>query len=58
MIAIDLSKQYVLDADLEKIRETFFIRNLYREGNIVLTFDIEKVQKAMLTFSEQIVMIL
>ena len=45
MIATDLSKQQVLDADPKAIQQTNFIANLDTAGNTTIFFIIEKQKK-------------
>ena len=45
MIAIDLSKQEVLDADLRAIQKINFTANLDRNGNKTMFFIIEEAIK-------------
>ena len=48
MIAIDLSKQQVLDADLSAIQ----VINLDRAGTTTMFFIFEKAKKTLLVFSQ------
>ena len=41
LIAIDLTKQHALDADLRAIQQINFTANLDRAGNITMSFIIE-----------------
>ena len=45
MIAIDLSKQQVLDADPRAIQQINFTANLDREGNKTIFFVIEEAKE-------------
>ena len=51
MIANDLSKQQVLDADPRAIQQIIFTANLDRTGNTTMFFIIEEVKETMLDFS-------
>ena len=51
MIANDLSKQQVLDADPRAIQHIIFTANLDRAGNTTMFFIIEEVKETMLDFS-------
>ena len=54
MIAIDLSKQEALDADLKAVQQISFAGNLAREGNAntINFFIIEEVKETDLDFSQ------
>ena len=52
MIAIDLSKQQSLDADLTAIQQIDFTANLDREGNATVFFIIEKAKETVFEFSQ------
>ena len=52
MIAIDLSKQQVLDADPRAIQQINFTANLERAGNTTMFFTIEEAKKTVLDFSK------
>ena len=52
MIAIDLSKQQALDADLRAIQLINFTGNLDRAGNITIFFIFEETKEAILNFSQ------
>ena len=54
MIANDLSKQQVLDADPRAIQQIIFTANLDRTGNTTMFFIIEEVKETMLDFSQGI----
>ena len=51
MIAIDLSKQQVLDADPKTIQQINFTANLAREGNIRFYFILEEANETVFEFS-------
>ena len=48
MIAIDLSKQQVFDADLRAIQQINFTANLDRAGNTTMFFIIEEAKETVL----------
>ena len=52
MIATDLSKQQVLDADPRVIQQINFTANLDRAGNTTMFFIIEEGKKTVLEFSQ------
>ena len=52
MIAIDLSKQEALDADLAAIQQINFPANLDRAGNTTMLFDIQEAKQTVLDFSQ------
>ena len=52
MIAIDLSKQQVLDADPRAIQQINFTANLDRTGNTIMFFIIEEVKETGFGFSQ------
>ena len=52
MIAIDLRKHQVLDADLRGIQQFNFMANLDRAGNTTMFFIIEEAQETVLDFSQ------
>ena len=52
MIAIDLSKQQVLDADPRAIQQINFTANLDRAGNTTMFFIIEEAKETVLDFSQ------
>ena len=54
MIAIDLSKQQVLDADPRAIQQINFTANLDRAGNTTMFFTIEEAKETMLDISQGI----
>ena len=57
MIAIDLSKQQVLDADPRKIQQINFTANLDRE-NTTIFFIIEQEKETIFKFSQGTVKVL
>ena len=58
MIAVDLSKQKVLDADPKAIQQINFTANLDRNGNTRIYFILEEAKKTILDFSEGTVKVL
>ena len=58
MIAIDLSKQQVLDADPRAIQQINFTANLDRAGNTTMFFIIEEAKETVLDFLQGTVKIL
>ena len=52
IIAIDLSKQQSLDADLRAIEQINFTANLNRAGNTTMLFIIEEAKETVLGFSQ------
>ena len=52
MIAIDLSKQQVLDEDPRAIQQINFMANLDRAGNTTMFFIIEEAKETVLEFSQ------
>ena len=58
MIAIDLSKQQVLDADPRAIQQINFTANLDRAGNARIYFILEEAKETVLEFSQGTVKIL
>ena len=58
MIAIDLSKQRVLDADPRAIQQINFTVNLDRAGNTTMFFIIEEAKETVLDFSQGTVKVL
>ena len=52
MIAIDLSKQQVLDVDPRKIQQINFTADLDRDGNITMFFIIEQEKETIFEFSQ------
>ena len=51
IIAIDLSKQHVLEADPRAIQKIHFTANLYRAGNTTMFFIIAKAKETVSDFS-------
>ena len=58
MIAIDLSKQQALDADLRAIQQINFTANVDRDGNKRFYFILEKVKETVFEFSQGTVKVL
>ena len=58
MIAIDLSKQQVLDADPRAIQQINFTANLEREGKTTMFFIIEEAKETVFEFSQGTVKVL
>ena len=58
IIAIDLSKQQVFDADPRAIQQINFTANLDRAGNTTMFFVIEEAKETVLNFSQETVKIL
>ena len=58
MIAIDLSKQQVLDADPTKIQQINFTANLDRDGNTTMFFIIVQEKETIFQFLQRTVKIL
>ena len=52
IIAIDLSKQQSLDADLRAIEQINFTTNLNRAGNTTMLFIIEEAKEIVVAFSQ------
>ena len=52
MIAIDLSRQNELDADLRVIQQIIFTANLDRAGNTTIFFIIEEAKELIFEFSQ------
>ena len=52
MIAIDLSKQQVLDEDQRAIQQINCMANLDRAGNTTMFFIIEEAKETVLEFSQ------
>ena len=52
MIAIDLSKQQVLDEDPRAIQQINFMANLDKAGNTTVFFNIEVAKETALNFSK------
>ena len=58
MIAVDLSKQQVLDADPKAIQQINFTANLDRAGNTRIYFILEEAKETVLDFSQGTVKVL
>ena len=58
MIAVNLSKQQVLDADPKAIQQITFIANLDRAGNTRIYFILEEAKETISEFSQGTVKIL
>ena len=58
MIAVDLSKQQVLDSDPRAIQHVTFTANLNRAGNTRIYFILEEAQETILDFSQGTVKLL
>ena len=58
MIAVDLSKQHVLDADPRAIQQINFTANLDRAGNASVYFILEEAKETILDFSQRTVKVL
>ena len=58
MIAIDLSKQQVLDADPRAIQQINFTANLVTAGNTTMSFIIEEAKETILDFSKGLAKVL
>ena len=58
MIATDLSKQQVLDADPKAIQQINFTANLDRAGNTRLYFILEEAKETVFKFSQGTVKVL
>ena len=54
MIAVDLSKQHVLDADPKAIQQINFTAKLDRAGNTRIYFILEETKETVLDFSQGI----
>ena len=52
MIAVDLSKQYILDSDPRAIQQINFTANLDRAGNTRIYFILEEAKESILNFSQ------
>ena len=52
LIAIDLSKQQVLDADLKLIKQINFTRNLDWDGSTTMFFITEEIKETKLNLKE------
>ena len=55
LIAIDLSKQQALDADLRAIQQINLTAKIDRAGNITIFFIIEEAEETVLEFSQETV---
>ena len=58
MIAVDLSKQQALDADLRAIQQINFTAKLDRAGNTRIYFILEKAKGTILSFAQDTVKVL
>ena len=58
MVAVDSSKQQVLDADPKAIQEINFIANLDRAGNTRIYFILEETKETVCKFSQGSVKVL
>ena len=58
MIAVDLSKQQALDADLKVIQQINFTANLGRAGNTRFYFILEEAKETVFEFSQGTVKVL
>ena len=58
MIAINLNKQQVLDADPRAIQQINFTANLDRAGNTTMFFIIEEAKETVFEFSQGTVKVL
>ena len=58
MIAADLSKQHVLDADQRSIQQINFTEKLDRAGNTRVYFILEEAKETILDFSQGTVKVL
>ena len=58
MIAVDLSKQQALDADLKTIQQIDFTANLDRAGNTRFYFILEEAKETVFEFSQGTVKVL
>ena len=54
LIAIDLSKEQALDADLKAIQQISFTANLDRNGNTTMIFIIEEAKETILDFLQSV----
>ena len=52
MIAVDLSKQQVLDTDSKEIKQISFTGNIDLDGHTTMFFIIEEAKETILDFSE------
>ena len=58
MIAVDLSKQQVLDADRRSIQQINFTANLDKAGNTRIYFIQEEAKETILNFAQGTVKVL
>ena len=58
MIAVDLTKQQVLDADPKAIQQINFTANLDRTGNTKLYFILKEAKETIFEFSQRTVKVL
>ena len=58
MIALDLSKQQVFDADWRAIQQINFTANLDRAGSTTMFFIIGEAKETVLDFSQRTVKVL
>ena len=58
LIAVDLSKQQILDSDHGKVEEINFTANLNRAGDTRINFFLEEAKDTILDFSQGIVKLL
>ena len=58
MIAVDLSKQQALEADLRSNQQINFTANLGRAGNTRIYFILEEAKETKLDFSQETVKVL
>ena len=58
MIAVDLSKQQALDADLRAIQQINFTVKLDRAGNTRIYFILEEAKGTILSFAQDTVKVL
>ena len=54
MVAIDLSKQQLLDADPRVTQQINFTANLDRAGNTTIVFAIEEAKETILDFTHEL----
>ena len=58
MIAIDLSKQKILDSDPRAVQQNNLTANLYRGGNTKIYFILEEAKETILNFAQGTVKVL
>ena len=58
MIAVDFSKQQVLDADPKAIQQINFTANLDRAGNTRIYFILKEAKETVLDFSQETIKVL